>query len=408
MLNLLGYIDEKRVVRFCQELIRVPSITGEEARFARVLGKKMEDIGMSVKYVEQVKGRPNVVGSLNGSLGRPVLLMHAHMDTVDAGKPEDWMVDPFKGEIRDGRIYGRGTYDCKGGIAAMVSAVEALVRANVKLKGNVVLLGTVGEENMEACGMPYVMDNYIAPHVKPDMAIYCHPRDELRVSTCFKSLTWWHLRTFGKRAHASEPQKGINSIGKMVKVLKALEEKGLHYEKHPIIGDCTMAFTTISATPNHYNVIPDRCKVGINIRLVPGQTRESVKREIEQLIEELKRDDPNLNAKIEIVRGGNPIEISQDKPLVKIAKEAIAKVTGQPAKIGGEVGMGDLWHVLKHDIPDINLGSGGAGNLHAENEFIEIDHLVTITKIYALVILNICGNEKKLYDIRPQKNRVVR
>ena len=388
--KVLGSIDREALVKLCQDLIRVPSTTGQEQEFAKFFGQTLEGLGMSVTYVEGVRHRPNVIGKLKGTVGKPVLLLLTHMDTVRPGKREDWSVDPYGGKVREGRIYGRGAFDAKSGIAAMISAVKAVVDSCVKLEGDVLLLGSVGEEDVEPCGMPYVMDNYVVPNLRPDMAIYTHPREELEIKAYFKSLTWWTLVTIGKIAHGGTPHKGVNAIEKMIKVIQAIREKGLFYSRHPVLGDCTIAFTTITATPNQYNTIPDSCTTSLNARLVPGQTVESVKAEIEQIIMTLKDGDPNLKADVQLMYGHNPVEIQADEPILKAARKAVDKVTGKPPMVGGVTGAGELWFALRRGIPGISLGPGGGKNIHGADESIDLDQVETIAKVYALIILDVC------------------
>jgi succinyl-diaminopimelate desuccinylase len=388
--RVLSKIKEEDVIELSRKLISIPSETGKEKRVGEFVADEMRKLGLEVKF-EGEKDRPNVLGTLRGTRGSPVISYGAHLDTVPPGDPKKWIADPYSGKVIDGKIYGRGAMDSKGGgVAATLSAVKAIVDSKVKLNGNVVLVATVDEEVGGPAGSKLLIEQ---GHLRPDIHIYCVHSD-LEIKGYLKGITWVKLKVRGQTAHGSMPHMGVNAISKTVKILSELERVGPKYKKHSVLGDGTYNFGWIHAGPDYkYNVIPDYCETGIDFRLVPGQTPDGIVKQLQEIVASLKANDPQMDAEVEMVQSDPPHEIPSDDPAIRLISESAKKVLGVYPKITGTIAAGDLAPLFKKGLKGIGFGPGDLerGRAHKENEFLEVDQLVKAAKIYAVSMLNGCG-----------------
>ncbi len=388
--EVLSKITQERVVEVSRELVKIPSETGHEKEVSLYLGNMLKGMGLEVKWPEKEKDRPNCVGILHGSTGKPKLQFSGHLDTVGPGDLKKWITDPYGGEVIGNKMYGRGVMDSKGGgTASVVVALEAIIKSGIKLKGDVSIVGTVGEEVGGALGMVHMVENGI---VNPDICIYCVHSD-MEIKAYFKGVAHTKLIVEGQTAHGSTPEEGVNAIKGMLRILTELEDNRLSYKKHPILGDNTLNFGWIKGGEK-YNVVCDHCEAGIDMRFLPDQTVEGVLKYIEQVITKLKVKYPELKARIEpfVSSGGYEIKDKNDIAL-KLVKEAAKEITGDYPKVGGTIATGDLKAIFeKGGIPAVGYGPGDLkrGNAHKENEFIEVDQLLDASKVYAAIMLNSC------------------
>jgi len=390
--EVLAKITQERVVEVSRELVKIPSETGQEKAVSLYLGNMLKGMGLEVKWPEKEKDRPNCVGILHGSTGKPKIQFSGHLDTVGPGNLKKWITDPYGGEVIGNKMYGRGVMDSKGGgTASVVVALEAIIKSGIKLKGDVSIVGTVGEEVGGNLGMVYLVENGI---VTPDICIYCVHSD-MEIKAYFKGVGKVKLIVEGQAAHASTPEDGVNAIKGMLRVLTELENNRLPYKKHPILGDDTMNFGWIRGG-EQYNVVCDHCEAGLDFRFVPRKTSEDTLNYIEyieKVITKLKVKYPELNAKIEPFSISYPYEVKEDDIALKLVKEAAKEITGEYPKVGGTIAAGDLKAIFKKGgIPAVGYGPGDLkkGNAHKENEFIELDQLLDASKIYATIMLNCC------------------
>jgi putative selenium metabolism hydrolase len=256
-------MDTQHVIAFAQELIRERSLSGEEQGvIARVTGE-MKRLGFDEVWVDE---NGSAVGVVNGALPGPTLLLDGHVDTVGV-RSADWSHDPFAAEIHDGWLYGRGVADMKGAVAAMIHAAAGVDRAH--LAGRVAVSATVMEEIMEGVTLRTVMDA-----VKPD-AVIIGEASEFTLNRGGRGRAEIVVETLGKSAHSSSPQAGLCAVHEMLRVIAAID--GLALPLDPAVGEAQLCLTDIISTPYPgHSVVPNRCKVSYDRRLVPGETPESV------------------------------------------------------------------------------------------------------------------------------------
>jgi len=264
-------ITSDRLVAFLQALVRTPSLAGEEQQVIAVAAAEMRALGFDEVAVDEAG---NLVGSVLGSQPGPTLLFDAHCDTVGVAPGVPWRHDPFGAALVDGRMIGRGTSDMKGALAAMVHAAAAVDRA--RLAGRVVISASVQEEVMEGGALRVVMDR-----LQPDFVVIGESTD-LNVSRGGRGRAEIHLEAIGQPAHSSTPHLGVNAVHRMLPAVQAIQ--GLELGSDPLLGDAIMVLTDIISEPYPaYSVLPSRCRVTYDRRLLVGETAEGVLAQVKAL-----------------------------------------------------------------------------------------------------------------------------
>jgi len=376
--------NKDEIIRLVQELVRIPSFSGDAhglSRIAQVISGEMSRNGFSIQLIEAEEGLTNVIGKYQGSNNAPWILFNGHTDVVPVQRDEDWIVEPFSAEIKDGRIYGRGACDMKGGLAAMLAAPKIVFSLFPEYKGNIILTATVDEEIGGFKGMKYIVEQGI----KADMGIVCEPTDLKIVNVC-KGLLWLKLRTKGKSAHGGMPEHGINAVYKMAKILNRLEDYDFKQAPHDVLGKPTINIGRITggARPN---IVPDSCEAEIDIRYLPNQNRQEIIDELKELISELKREDHQIDAEIDIIRYRSSVEISKEEKVIQTIMEAFGEVMGNYPEFRGMVTPADSEYLVNAGIPSVMFGPGADQLAHTTNEWIAIDEILNAVKIYATIMI---------------------
>jgi acetylornithine deacetylase/succinyl-diaminopimelate desuccinylase family protein len=388
--EVLGEINQEELVPLAQALIRIPSENppGDEKPVADFLAGRLQELGMEVrvKDVDEHEGRPNVLATWDTGIDGPTLLFNGHLDVVPAG--QGWSVDPFAGEIRDGRLYGRGSCDMKGPLAAVVKAIEAVRRTGASLRGTIVFAGVVGEEQDQSGTRQLVKDGIAA-----DYGIVAEPTTLVPV-IAHKGEVYYDITTFGKAAHGSVPHLGINAVEKMVPVIQGVQDlaERLKEKSHPLCGHPTINLGVIRGGEIS-NAVPDRCTIQLDRRLIPGETFDEAHAEIHDIVARAARADREFEAEVKVPMTWNPMEIGEDEPIVVALRRQTEAVTGQDPGLEGWPATCDANLLVNEGgIPTCIFGPGDLfGQAHKPDESIEIDGLVMGAKIYALTILDLLG-----------------
>jgi len=257
-------LDPAALVAFTQELIRIPSLSGEEQPVVARIVAEMRSLGFDEVTVD---ANGSAIGIVNGAQPGPTILLDAHCDTVGIAPGSTWTYDPFAATLQDGFIHGRGAADMKGALAAMVYAAGTVDRS--KLAGRVAVSATVLEEVMEGISLETVIAT-----VKPDFVVIGEAT-ELNLNRGGRGRAEIHLETIGQPAHSSSPQLGVNAVHAMIKLIAAVENTPL--DDHPLLGPALLALTDMISDPYPgYSVIPSRCRVTYDRRTLPGETAASV------------------------------------------------------------------------------------------------------------------------------------
>lgn len=397
--KVLERID-KRVVSLLREMVKIPSVNpntilapklpveeNNEQKIAEFLSEEMKKMGLEVRMLQAEKYRPNVIGKLKGEGDGPSLLFNGHIDTVPV---EGMERDPFDAEIINGKLYGRGAADMKGGVASMIMAANAIVEANIGLRGDLIIAAVADEEDCGKLGTQFTLER----GVKAEAVIVTEPT-KLQIAVAHKGLNFFEILTYGKSAHGSDPTKGINAIEKMAKIILALKRelpKRWITKKHELLGGPTINIGSIEGGIQP-NAVPGLCKISVDRRLIPSETIEESFREIEEILEGLKKDDRELSYEIkpEMRAYKSPLLTSPDERIVTVLREETKYLTGtDPSYTGVPYGTDGPYYREK-GIPTVICGPGDVSLGHSSKEYVEVEQILFAAKLYALAALSYCG-----------------
>jgi acetylornithine deacetylase len=355
----------------------VPGSPGE-AEIAHYIAKWLEQNDLEVQLVESVSGRPNVVGIAPGTGGGKTLLLNGHMDTVGvAGMP-----DAHQPRIKDGCLYGRGSYDMKGGLAACMIAVAAAKKQH--LRGDVIFTAVIDEEYASVGTMD------LAQRFHADGAIIAE-FTELQLILAHRGFVWLEVETIGKAAHGSRPDLGLDAIVKMGKVLAEMEKLDQHLRSNPthlLLGSGSLHASLIQGG-QELSTYPERCLLSVERRTLPGETPESVEAEVLGMVQDLRRSDPSLQA---VVRRGidrSPLETPEHADIVKAVQSSTIKVLNRPPQIAGVQFWTDAAVLSTAGIPSILFGPSGSG-AHAVEEWVDLSSVKACAEIYLATAMDFC------------------
>ena len=417
-----GLKDE--LIQLVVDTVKIPSINptypgqvyeetlGGETRVAQFLKPVMESIGLKTDIWEQEKGRSNLVGVCKGIGGGNSLIFNGHTDVVPPDPLEEWTeAEPWSGKITDGKIWGRGSCDMKGGNAAAIIALKAVLNAGYRPKGDVIIEDVVGEEmmNTEAGTGATVERGY-----KADGAIVVEPSGppyRLGIIPASPGVFYMIVTIKGKAVHASMRDElirpgglgskvGVSSIDKAMIIyegLKRLEEEWGQTKSHPMFtrpGHFTLHPGVITGGPSGAFVISDESRIEYAIWHTPQDAEDQVKEEVEAQIHRFAQTDPWLQEnppKIEWLLWWPPYDVPADAPICKSVASSYEEALGHAPKYYGFAAVDDAAFLNRAGIPAITIGPGSLTVAHAPNEYVEIAELMDSARIYALSIVNWCG-----------------
>lgn len=410
--RVLGAVDEAELVATVQQVVRVPSITGDEAVVQAVLAGMLRDAGCLVDHwpldLAALRGDPvypgeeiqrtegwGVAGRWGGDAG-PRLILNGHVDVVPPGLPENWTVDPWCGELRDGRIYGRGACDMKGGLVAGLCALRAVQRAGVALRGSVIVQSVVSEEDGGLGTLAAIRRGHVG-----DAAVIMEPTS-LALIPAQAGALGFALRVPGRSAHACVRLEGVSAIEKFIPLfgaLQALEAERNRDVRHPLLGKEPLPYPLsigLLSAGNWSSSVPETLEAVGRYGVAIGESLAEARTALERTIAETAGRDPWLAAHPPRViwTGGQfaPGEIPSDHPLVQLLSACVADVVGAPPVLQGATYGSDL-RLLVNDagIPSVLFGPGGGFTAHMPDEYVSVDQLVAATRSLALLIVRYCG-----------------
>ncbi|MFG0212601.1 M20 family metallopeptidase [Brevibacillus porteri] len=396
MNQVISFVDEQEVVRLTQELVRIPSVFrpdqagANEERVALFVADYLRNMGLQVFYEEVVPGRPNVIAFYDSGKPGKTLLFEAHTDVVTEGDRDAWSYDPFGGTISGGRIYGRGSCDTKGNLAAAICAVKAIQRSKQSFTGKILLCIPCDEESMMIGIKDFIRRGW-ANNV--DAAIICEP-EENQLCITQKGAMRAILRTFGKMAHGAMPLTGINPNTRMARAIVALEElerkEMARLGEHPMLGWPSITPTILQAPVRgdaQINVVPDQCMTTLDIRTVPGQDHQELYKEISAILEELGKEDDKFKATLEVIEERPWTLTGMHEEVVTSVASAYREITKKEPVYNGVPGATDGTFLHKAGIPILTTGAGDRHIPHHADEYVAIDQLVESTQLFALSAL---------------------
>jgi len=376
---------EEAAVKYCQELVRIKSVNppGDELPAAEYMAAQLKGMGADVEIVPHTATRASLLARLKGSGKVPALLYNGHLDTVPPGD-EPWSQDPLGGALTNGRIGGRGSADMKGGLAAMMAAVQALAEANIPLAGDLILAATAGEET-DSLGAVAVSSRW---NLGPVQAVVIPEPSSNEIFIAEKGVLWLEITTRGKTAHGSMPELGHNAVMMMVDFILALREMEVPYKEHPLLGGFSRSVNTLSGGVKT-NVVPDSCTATIDMRTVPGQDHAAILRQVEEGITRLKRRRPEFQASLRVLKDRVPVETPPEDPAVRRFVQIVTEIGGQRPLLKGAryyTDGGVFAPALK--APLIICGPGDAGMAHQPDEFVEAAKVIQSAMIFTWAAVN--------------------
>lgn len=383
---MLSKERQQQVIDFCRELIRTPSVTGNEKAIAVLVQKEMQALGFDEVWIDDLG---NVIGKIKGIGQGPKVLFDGHLDTVEVSDPTAWTRDPFGAEMVEGCIFGRGAADMKGALAGMISGVSYMAH-DERPKGDIYVSGTVLEEVAEGFSLSHILCE-IAPDV-----VVIGEATELNVNIGQRGRAEIVVQTKGIPVHSSNPELGINAVDNMLGLLKRIKQISL--PKHLLLGSSVMELTDIISSPYPgTSVIPEKCTVTFDRRLMVDETKERVLGDIKKIIEQIRKEDEKFAATVDIadlkIKTYTGFEVKHDKyapawllqedhQVVKKAQMAL-KALGMDPKISvyGFCTNGSASAGI-HKVPTIGFGPCRESQAHVINEYIEVDQLLKATEGY--------------------------
>lgn len=415
--QLLAKIDQTqdRAIKFLQEMIAIPSVTGDEAAIQKYLSQHLAKIGLDVDMWETdweklkkhpgyrpvdrgYEGRPNIVATLKGKGGGRSLLLNGHTDVIPVGNGEGWSDNPWSASIKDGRIYGRGSADMKSGVASHIMAVECLKAAGIKLKGDV-LINIVIDEEVSGHG---TLDTVIRGY-KADAGISGETSDLAVQPACIGRI-WFEIEIHGKHAGIQKRYEGISGIELGYKITKAVEEleaKRVATVTHPLYPSAIDSLPCIIGSfsaGNYPSAFPASCLLKGSIGTVPGEDHEGVKKSLVEQIAKAAAQDSWMKLHPPIVRfvgyDAQASEIPRNHPIVETVCKNYTEITGRQPEISGRQGAADTRFLNSYgNTPTVIFGPGSTAVMHANDEYVSIEDYITSIKVMALSIYDWCGAE---------------
>jgi acetylornithine deacetylase/succinyl-diaminopimelate desuccinylase family protein len=375
------------VVDLTAELVRIDTRNppGNERAAADACRQVLERYGARFEEVEPAPGRVSLVATIGEpGDGRPTLIVNGHLDVVPIN-PGQWTRDPFGAEVDGGRMYGRGTADMKGGIAAAICAIDAVRRAGLELPCNLVFHLVADEERGGALGTAAMVERGL---IAGDACLVPEPTG-MNICVAERGLLVATITTQGRPAHGSQPQHGLSAIEKAAKVALALHAADMGDVPHDLLGTPTVNVGVIEGGSGH-NTVAESCKVVIDRRLLPGATRASAEAAIRSKIDGI--GDPELRYDIDVTMFGEASELERSHPLVNVVSSAIAATTGTVPDVIGMSFTTDARFVRNQaGIPAVVCGPGDVDQAHTNDEWVSVDRLVEAAAAYAEIYRTFTG-----------------
>jgi acetylornithine deacetylase len=373
------------VIDLLRDLVAIDSVNPSlvpggagESRIAAFVADWARHAGLEAEIVEPTPGRPSVVVRARGTGGGRNLLLCGHLDTVTLEGSEDGLVPRIEGD----RLYARGAYDMKAGLAASLIACKEA--AALGLAGDVIV-AAVADEEFASTGIQEVLETLSA-----DAAIVNEPT-EMALAIAHRGFVWSEIEVVGKAAHGSRPHLGVDAIMKSGPILTALNalDQRLSRVEHPLLGSGLLHASLISGGQEMAS-IPAHCLLSIERRTIPGETLAQVEREIESVLEECRAADPQLEVKSRTTLAREPFETPIDSDIVTMLRKAGHTAMGREPEVGGVSYWADSAFISTAGIPTVLFGPGGDG-AHAAVEWVSISDTLACAEALLLTAQEFCA-----------------
>ncbi len=390
---------DEDLIRLAQALIQIPSPTGQERAIAEYIRSFLAGVG----FEAMVNERETVIGILRNGDG-PVIVLDAHIDTVEADASE-WTYPPDSGVVVDGMIYGRGASDMKGALAAMLHAARRLAEDRRSWRGTLIISGTSWEEFFEGHTLGKALEELSLRGIHPDYVIIGEA-SELNIKRGQRGRTRVYCDVKGRAAHSAHPEEGINAVYQALVLIEGV--RALSLPQDDFLGDGIVALIGMHSLPQPVDsVIPYQCRVSYDLRLLPGETKDSVLSRFQTVIKGISQSDPAWSAEVSIAAGellkvdgtheiveAFPLawKIPEDHPLVVKALEATRSVGLKPVVTKYDFCTNGSYSAGVAGIPTIGFGPGKETTAHIVDEYVEIAQLVKACEGYVAIVQHLSGD----------------
>jgi len=349
-----------------------------ELAAAEIISEHLGQYGIESDVQVWDRTRANLVAHIKSTGRKRALLFACHLDVVPPGEAS-WEHPAFRGTEENGRIYGRGSADMKGGITAVVTAIRELVNSRTSLNGDIVLFAAAGEET-DSCGAKRFVQNYgkKLPHLAG--VVIPEPTD-FAIVTAHRGLLWLEVGTRGRSTHGSTPQLGVNAIASMNTLLNELQDYQVCADSHELLGRSSVSVNTINGG-EAINVVPDRCRLGIDIRTLPGQKHQDIIADFERIFAKLKQEDSEFDAQVSVVRDVEALETDENCDFVRGFRSAVGI---EQTSAAGFCTDGPFLASLAG--PVVIFGPGKPDLCHRPDEYIEMSDLEKAVEYYKSIML---------------------
>ncbi len=351
-----------------------------EGAIARFVASWLERAGLEVEMDEPTPGRPSVVGIARGSGGGRSLMLNAHMDTVGVAGMER----PHEPVVKGNRLYGRGAFDMKGGLAAIMLAAAQVKKQH--LRGDLIVTA-VSDEEYASIGTSSIVKRWHA-----DAAIVTEPTG-LDICVAHKGFIWLEVETQGIAAHGSRPDLGVDAIVKMGKVLVGLEDLDRSLRSHPshrLLASGSLHASLITGG-QELSSYPEHCILSIERRTIPGETPASVESQIRTIFDQVAASDPAFKASLRTTLVRDAFEVAEDEPIVQVVRRQAAALLGHEPAIVGATPWMDSAILSAAGIPTVVFGPGGEG-AHAVVEWVDLDQVGRCAEVLVACAGEFCGS----------------
>ena len=379
---------QQELIEFTRALIRIKSFSGQEEEAIRFVAQKMRSLGYAEVFLDAMG---NLLGRI-GSGGKSILF-DSHVDVVAVNDAREWKVPPFSAEIVDGRLYGRGSVDMKSGAAASIFAAALANRLGFLAGKTVYVSCGVLEEECDGENLKHLFQE---TRLRPDYVVICEPSSN-RIALGHKGKAQIIINTRGLSAHGSAPEKGVNAVYEMAEIIRRVEKTNARLMKKSGLKP-TLVLTRISSTGASINAVPSECEIYLDRRMVPGETEDTIRREMDQLIrgKNAAWQVGTLHAKSWT---GLEVEYVPVHPAwrIDLAHElTLACKAAYLEEFGAEPAEYDYWDFSTNavtpvslGIPTIGFGPGESKLAHMRDESIEVDQIIEACGFYTRLIRSI-------------------
>jgi len=383
--ELFAKLNDSYTIRLLENMIRIRSVVGEEGELGEYLRSELNALGFDCETDEVEPNRSNVYARMRKEHLGKRLMFNGHTDTVPAC--EGWETDPFTPVVREGRLYGLGSSDMKAGLACALTALKAFADSRFRFKGELLFSGVIDEEAYSKGARAMLKTGYSGC----DAIVLCEPYsgDESKpVPLGITGKILYEVTVKGRAAHGFSPYLGINAIEESARIITSLDK--LKTLNHPRFGRGNLCTLKIEGGYKVYSVVvPDRCRVEINRLLVPGESASTAVKDLQELVKSL-----NLKAEVEVRTKPpqyEPFLMRKNEPIMKIFHEAYREVRGIEPRYEYASSITDA-NVFTGEagIPCLHLGPK-PGNVHQPNEYVALDWLSYVSKMYILIAARFLG-----------------